>query len=62
MIPIESPGRTLHLLKTASKAGRSGFKRKKLSVLGSYKEVKDGTKKLASGVSSFAQSADVAKK
>jgi len=38
------------------------LKRKKLSVLGSYKEVKDGTKKLGSGVSSFAQSADVAKK
>jgi hypothetical protein len=52
--PIESPGRTLHLLKSASKAGRSGFKRKKLSVLGSYKEVKDGSKKLAAGVSSFA--------
>lgn len=54
--PIESPGRTLHLLKSASKAGRSGFKRKKLTVLGSYKEVKDGSKKLAAGVSSFAQS------
>jgi hypothetical protein len=57
-ILVESPGTTLNLLKSASKAGRYGFKRKKLSVLGSYKEIKDGTKKLATGVSSFAQPSD----
>jgi hypothetical protein len=34
-----SPGKTLMLLKKASKPQRSGFKRKKLTVLGTFKEI-----------------------
>ncbi len=61
IIIAESPGTTLHLLKVTSQKARAGFKRKKLDVLGSFKEVKDGTKKLTFTATQFAQP-QVAKK
>ena len=42
------------LLKKQSKVAKSGFKRKKLSALGTFKEIKDGTKSLKSGSAPFA--------
>jgi hypothetical protein len=51
---LGSPGKTLMLLKKASKPQRSGFKRKKLSVLGSFREIQDGTKRLKESTSGFA--------
>jgi hypothetical protein len=36
---LGSPGKTLMLLKKASKPQRSGFKRKQLPVLGTFKEI-----------------------
>jgi hypothetical protein len=42
------------LLKKASKPHRSGFKRKKLPVLGTFKEILDGSKKLKESTSGFA--------
>jgi hypothetical protein len=43
---LGSPGKTLMLLKKASKPSRKGFKRKKVNVLGSFKEIMEGTKKI----------------
>jgi hypothetical protein len=51
---LGSPGKTLMLLKKASKPQRSGFKRKKVYVLGSFKEIQDGTKKVKESTSAFA--------
>ena len=42
------------LLKKSSKPQRKGFKRKKLSVLGSFKEIQDGSKKVKDDSSAFA--------
>ena len=38
---------------THSKVAKSGFKRKKLAPLGSFKEIKDGSKSLKSGTAPF---------
>ena len=37
---LEQHGKTLMLLKKSSKQARSGFKRKRLSVAGTYQEIK----------------------
>ena len=41
------------LLKKASKPAHRAFKRKKIGALGSFMEIKDGTKKVEGGVSAF---------
>jgi hypothetical protein len=42
------------LLKSKSKPQRKGFKRKRLGVLGSFQEIKDGAKKVDSTFGAFA--------
>ena len=42
------------LLKTKSKPARKGFKRKRLDILGSFKEIKEGTKKVDASMGGFA--------
>jgi hypothetical protein len=42
------------LLKKVSKPAPKGFKRKKVTALGSYQEIKTGAKKIDGGVASFA--------
>jgi hypothetical protein len=56
---LGSPGKTLMLLKKQSKVAKSGFKRKKMGTLGSFREIKDGTKALKSGVAGFATNPSV---
>ena len=56
---IGSPGKTLMLLKKKSKVAKSGFKRKKMGTLGTFREIKDGTKALKSGVAGFATNPSV---
>ncbi len=47
------------LLKKASKPQRKGFKRKKLDILGSYKEI---TKKVKEGAAAFANLPSIGQK
>ena len=47
------------LLKKQSKAAKSGFKRKKMGTLGSFREIKDGTKAVKSGTAPFASNPSV---
>jgi hypothetical protein len=42
------------LLKKASKPAHRSFKRKKIDALGTYEEIKGGTKKVEGGASGFA--------
>ena len=56
---LGSPGKTLMLLKKQSKAAKSGFKRKKMGTLGSFREIKDGTKAVKSGTAPFASNPSV---
>ncbi len=51
---LGSPGKTLMLLKKASKPAHRGFKRKKINPLGSYQEIKSGAKKVEAGSQGFA--------
>ena len=47
------------LLKKASKPAHRGFKRKKIDALGSYAQIKDGSKKVEGGVAGFASNSSV---
>ena len=47
------------LLKKKSKVAKSGFKRKKMGTLGTFREIKDGTKAVKSGTAAFASNPSV---